>query len=67
MFKASIVAPFTLVLSLISMTSCGLINFKENLATRGIATSAIEKLVTDEETSFQAEIEHKLFSLHLIN
>jgi peptidoglycan/xylan/chitin deacetylase (PgdA/CDA1 family) len=64
MLKTSVAAPFTLVLSLIFMSSCGLINFKENLAARGIATSAIEKLVTDEETSFQAEIEHKLFSLH---
>jgi peptidoglycan/xylan/chitin deacetylase (PgdA/CDA1 family) len=39
-------------------------NFNENLATRGIATSAIEKLVSYEESSFQAEIEHKLLSLH---
>jgi len=64
MFKTLIVTPLTLVLSLFSVSSCGLINFKENFATRGIATSAIEKLVTDEETSFQAEIEHKLLSLH---
>ena len=64
MFRTPVTASFTLVFSLISVSSCGLMNFNENLATRGIATSAIEKLVSYEESSFQAEIEHKLLSLH---
>jgi peptidoglycan/xylan/chitin deacetylase (PgdA/CDA1 family) len=64
MFRTPITISFTLVYSLFSVSSCGLMNFNENLATRGIATSAIEKLVSYEESSFQAEIEHKLLSLH---
>jgi peptidoglycan/xylan/chitin deacetylase (PgdA/CDA1 family) len=54
----------TMVLPSLVLTSCGLMNFNENLSSRSIASSTIEKLVTDEETSFQSNIEEKLFSLH---
>jgi|GEM_PF-2968403 peptidoglycan/xylan/chitin deacetylase (PgdA/CDA1 family) len=45
-------------------TSCGLVHLGEKNISRNIAASAIEKLVTDEETSFQEDIAQKLYSLY---
>ncbi len=45
-------------------TSCGLVDLGEKNISRNIAASAIEKLVTDEETSFQEDIAQKLYSLY---
>jgi peptidoglycan/xylan/chitin deacetylase (PgdA/CDA1 family) len=45
-------------------TSCGLIDLGEKSISRNIAATAIEKMVSDEESSFQEEIDQKLYSLY---